>query len=98
MKSRFASKSTAKIRSSRLGLIVLGTAAMPAAAANLLVNPGFEAPTVDTTPPSAAGWTLQLDCQRSVFHVGENPGGAGGTWNVWLKTFQDAGGGIFQNV
>jgi hypothetical protein len=69
-------------------------------AANLLVNPGFEAPATDPPPTSSncTGWTFDFLCERSTFHVNENPSGAGGTWNVWCKTFQPAGGGIHQDV
>jgi len=60
-----------------------------ARAANLLVNPGFEAPpgtsNVDST---VAGWTLQFDAQRATFH-NHTPGG---TEAIWAKTFQPQGG------
>jgi hypothetical protein len=77
-----------------IGLVVLG-AAWPVHGANLLVNPGFEAP---AAPPAVnsdvSGWTFVFDAQREHF-VNHTPGG---TFGIWGKTFQPAGGGIFQNV
>src|SRR4051812_11853542 len=84
-----------QIRTSKwAGLIVLGSA-LPAGAANLLVNPGFEAPTAaPQTSSVCTGWTFDFNCQRATFanHT------AGGSWSVWNKTFQPVGGGIHQDV
>ena len=74
---------------------IAGAAALPAFGQNLLVNAGFEAP---NEPPSVnsnvAGWTLVNDAQRAHFK-NHTPGGV---FSIWAKTFQPAGGGIFQEV
>jgi hypothetical protein len=81
------------------GLVACG-AALPAYAANLLLNPGFEAP---AEPPgvnsNCAGWTFVLDCQRAPFNQSHptNPDPTS-VFGIWAKTFQPAGGGIFQDV
>lgn len=77
-----------------VSLVALGVA-WPAQGANLLINPGFEAP---AEPPAVnsncAGWTFVLDGQRAPF-ANHTPGGV---FSIWAKTFQPAGGGIFQDV
>ena len=81
-----------------VGLAALGTAA-DAWAQNLLVNPGFEAPLI--LPPAVnsecAGWTFTLDCQRAPFQQNHasHPDPTS-EYGIWAKTFQPAGGGIFQ--
>jgi hypothetical protein len=80
--------------SAAVGAIAL-CAALPARAANLLTNPGFEAPT-DTTQHNTDvfGWSLQLDTERANF-ANHTPGG---TYSIWMKTFEPAGGGVTQTV
>jgi hypothetical protein len=81
------------------GSIALGTATQTWAA-NLLINPSFEAPAAaGSTSPDFTGWTPVNDINRSVFNqtLGNPPAG-NGTWNVWNKTFQDVGGSISQDV
>src|SRR5215510_8810875 len=78
------------------GAVVLG-AAMPAAAANLLANPGFEAPSTDPpgTSSTCTGWDFGgTDMQRATF-ANHTPGGA---WCMWGKAHEPIGGGVFQNV
>src|SRR5690242_182897 len=67
-----------------------------ARADNLLTNPGFESPPDPTANVDSlcAGWSFQFNCQRSNFHVTENP--TGGSWDIWAKTFDPLGGGIMQ--
>jgi hypothetical protein len=70
-------------------------AATPAMAANLLINPGFEAPAEPPAPNSnVTGWTLVNDAQRAAF----NNHTPGGVFMLWAKTFQPVGGGAFQDV
>lgn len=72
-------------------------------AANLLTNPGFEDPpdktmNVDTT---VTGWNLLLDTGRAQFYnhtPGALPTNMGGSWSLWLKSFEAAGGGATQTV
>jgi len=80
---------------SAVGLAAL-SALLPARAANLLVNAGFESPTdlAGTTSSTCSGWTFKADCQRASFHNNT----AGGRWSIWEKTFEPAGGGVTQNV
>jgi hypothetical protein len=82
---------------SAIGLVIAAMA-IPASAANLLTNPGFESPT-DTsgssTDTTATGWTLYGgDTLRANF---ENHT-AGGEWSIWEQTFMPAAGGVYQNV
>lgn len=71
--------------------------------ANLLTNPGFELPpdtsmNVDNT---VTGWNLLLDTSRAQFYnhtPGALPAAQGGSWSLWLKTFESAGGGATQTV
>ncbi len=84
-----------------MGLVAFATA-LPARAANLLVNPSFEAPSDPGTNNDylCAGWTLLDDCERSTF---DNP--PNGSWDIWFKTFESAvdpstgvSGGVDQTV
>ncbi|HSV15492.1 MAG TPA: hypothetical protein VLI90_14625, partial [Tepidisphaeraceae bacterium] len=68
--------------------------ALPAGAANLLVNPGFEAPQPAAVDQNCTGWTFDNNCQRAQFY-NNTPGG---NTSIWAKTFQPAGGGIEQVV
>ena len=82
-----------------VGLAVLGAAA-DAWAQNLLINPGFESP---AEPPAVnsncAGWTFVLDCQRAPFAQNDpSHPDPSSEFGIWAKTFQPAGGGIFQDV
>jgi len=81
------------------GAIALG-AASHAWAANLLINPSFEAPAAaGNTSPDFTGWNKVNDINRSTFNQAlGNPPANNGTWNVWNKTFQDVGGSISQDV
>src|SRR6059058_5905396 len=76
------------------GLLVLG-AALPVGAANLLLNPGFEAP---PDPPGdntdIVGWTLVNDAARASFQNHTS----GGLFSLWGKAWQSAGGGAYQDV
>jgi hypothetical protein len=77
-----------------IGLVALG-AAVPAGAANLLVNPSFEAPSTGVPTPDnniCTGWTFVNDGARATFHANT------GAWSAWAKTFQDTGGGVKQTV
>jgi hypothetical protein len=82
-----------------VGLVALGAAA-DAWAQNLLINPGFESP---AEPPAVntnvAGWTLVNDAARAPFQQNHasHPTPAS-EFGIWAKTFQPAGGGIFQDV
>src|SRR5438477_10033277 len=78
------------------GVVAFGPA-LPGRAANLLINPGFEAPTAPPNTSSVCtGWTFDFDCQRATFY--NHTPGVGNTWSVWNKTFEPAGGDIFQDV
>src|SRR5437660_4974272 len=71
------------------GLVVLGLARQ-GGAANLLVNPGFEAPVSAAQHDQVCtGWTFQFDCERANF-FNHTPGGAR---SIWIKTFEPLGGG-----
>jgi hypothetical protein len=81
-------------RRGALGLLALG-AALPAGAANLLLNPGFEAPPdAGQVSTDVVGWTLVNDAARANFQ-NHTPGG---TYMLWGKAWQSAGGGAFQDV
>ena len=75
-------------------------------AQNLLLNPGFENPadTASGNPgvdDTTTDWNYLADCERAQFYnhtSGSLPTGSGGSWSVWLKTFEPAGGGINQAV
>jgi hypothetical protein len=79
------------------GLVALGLLSH-ANAANLLTNPGFEAPpSGDTVDSQASGWTFVVDCQRAGFH--DHTTGSGKS--IWMKTFENTplgSDGIFQTV
>ena len=82
-----------------VGLVTLGAAA-DAWAQNLLINPGFESPSATgNTSNVVAGWTLVLDAERATWaqNHASHPTPES-TWGAWAKTFQPAGGGIFQEV
>jgi hypothetical protein len=93
MRSQFSSNAA---RLSGAVALVAATMALPVKAANLLLNPGFESPTDTSTnvDSTATGWNFILDCQRATFY-NNTPAGE---WSVWLKTYEAAGGGIFQDV
>ncbi|MCS7033760.1 MAG: PEP-CTERM sorting domain-containing protein [Phycisphaerae bacterium] len=72
--------------------LVLGTA-VNAWAANLLVNPSFEAPQASgSVNNTITGWTRVNDASRATFRANT------GSWAIWSKTFQPIGGGYFQDV
>jgi hypothetical protein len=74
--------------------MVVSTMVLPAGAANLLVNPGFESPTSTTNPnDTVTGWTTYGSELRANY---ENHT-AGGEWSMWEQTFQSYGG-VYQNV
>ena len=82
-----------------VGFVALG-AATDAWAQNLLINPGFESP---AEPPAVntncAGWTFVLDCARAPFQQSHaSHPDPSSEFGIWAKTFQPAGGGIFQDV
>lgn len=88
--------------------IVLGAIALMACATgygqvNLAVNGGFEDPP-DTTmnvDNTVTDWNLLLDTSRAQFYNHTSPAlptTAGGSWSLWLKTFEKAGGGATQTV
>jgi hypothetical protein len=83
--------------SSAVGLVVAAMA-LPAWAANLLTNGGFESPTDSSgqnTDTTATGWTFYGgDCVRANYQ-NNTPGGE---WSIWEQTFQPAAGGVYQNV
>src|SRR3954462_13811408 len=91
MRVHFASK-----RRSFYGAFGLAAAgvAVPAGAAHLLVNPGFEAPQPASIDQPASGWDFVNQCQRAQF-ANHTPGGNS---SIWAQTFQPAGGGVTQNV
>jgi hypothetical protein len=80
--------------------VVLAAMALPAGAANLLINPGFEAP-IDTNPVggntdgTATGWTFYGGDSLRANYYNHTPLGE---WSVWEQTFQPTNGGINQNV
>ncbi|MGD0462122.1 MAG: PEP-CTERM sorting domain-containing protein [Tepidisphaeraceae bacterium] len=85
---------------SAVGLVVAAMA-LPAGAANLLINPGFESPVDNSgnTDTTASGWTFYGgDCERANFNQNHTPGGK---WAIWLQTFQqtpNTGSGVYQDV
>jgi hypothetical protein len=89
------SVSTFAGRARVLAAVVGATLASNALAVNVLVNPGFEAP---PSPPgvnsSVSGWELVEGAQRASF----NNHTPGGTFMIWMKTFQPIGGGIQQTA
>jgi hypothetical protein len=99
MRHHLGKKVNARSIGSAVGLVVAAMA-MPAHAANLLINPGFESPTDSSgnnTDTTATGWTFYGgDCVREAFATGNHT--PGGEWGIWQETFQPAAGGIFQNV
>src|ERR1019366_3693402 len=80
-----------------VGLVVLGMG-LPAGATNLLINPGFESPTVSGQESAVAtGWTFYApgyaagEAERAQYfeHSGQ--------WSVFQKIF-DLDGGVSQTV
>ena len=63
---------------------------------NLLTNSGFELPPDPTNQVdnTVTDWTLLLDTSRATFYNHT----AGGSWSLWLKSFEAAGGGATQTV
>src|SRR5215213_5310311 len=82
-------------RAGRTVALAALSAASPVLAANLLVNPGFEAPVpTQGEDQTASGWTFTGTAMRAGFQ-NHTPGGSR---MIWGRTFEPAGGGVFQNV
>jgi len=74
--------------------LVVSGIVFPAEAANLLINPGFEAPASNTNPNNVVtGWTLH-DSDLRASYQNNTPGGQ---WSIWEQTFQ-SDGAVFQDV
>jgi hypothetical protein len=73
------------------GALALAVGAVPAMAANLLINGGFENP-ADTsgssTDTTATGWNYFGNVERASFHNNT----AGGKWSTWFEAWQAPGG------
>ncbi|WP_428938065.1 hypothetical protein [Fontivita pretiosa] len=97
MASRRIVRKSARLFCGAVGLAAVGGLAMPCDAANLLANPGFEAPSGDPPPTSTnvTAWTLVNTGMRASFGVNHTPGGS---WVFWARTFEPFGGGAEQTV
>jgi hypothetical protein len=74
--------------------LVVSGMSRPAHAANLLINPGFEAPATNINPNSTVtAWTLHDSMLRANYQ-NHTPGGQ---WMIWEQTFQ-TDGDVFQDV
>ena len=69
--------------------------AFPASAVNLLINPGFEAPTpAPAENTTCTGWSFFGTAKRQTF-ANHTPGGQ---YMIWGRTFEPLGGGVTQDV
>jgi hypothetical protein len=87
---------------------VVASFALPTFAANLLLNPGFEFPasTTNPDPTNPTDWTFYsygttggLDIERANYNNANTVANhtPGGTWGVWLKTFEQGTQGVYQS-
>lgn len=75
--------------------LVVANSPFAANAVNLLVNPGFEAPTPNPSEnTTCTGWTFTGTAKRATF-ANHTPGGQ---FMIWARTWEPLGGGVTQDV